>query len=222
MDGNRRYGREKYGNTIQGHRSGGETLIDFIKWCKEENVEMLTVFAFSSENWNRDAYEINAMMKLFLEYTERLKKEVVDQNIRVKVLSTHFDKLPENIKISVQELEELSKSNSGFQLNVCLSYGSRAEITSAAKHIACDTLKGNIDPSSINEDIFSSYLSTAGLPEPDALIRTSGEYRLSNFLLWQLAYTEMFFVDKYWPALEKGDFQQILREFGDRRRRYGS
>ena len=120
MDGNRRYGREKYGNTIQGHRSGGETLIDFIKWCKEENVEMLTVFAFSSENWNRDAYEINAMMKLFLEYTERLKKEVVDQNIRVKVLSTHFDKLPENIKISVQELEELSKSNSGFQLNVCL------------------------------------------------------------------------------------------------------
>ena len=203
---------------MQGHWAGGQKLIDVVQWCIEDGVQILTVYAFSTENWNRDPLEIAALMNIFIKHTESLKKEAVSKNIRVKILSTSYDRLPENVATAVRELESISADCTGFQLNVCLSYGSTSEIADACKRIAIDVKLGNIDANDINEKTVSRYLLTADFPgkftpcilntlfthlkyylskklysfiafdsDPDILIRTSGEYRLSNFLLYQVS-----------------------------------
>lgn len=221
MDGNRRFGRKKHKDALQGHWSGGQTLIDFIKWCMIDGVEILTVYAFSTENWGRDTLEVSTLMSIFAKYADSFKKEALEKNVKVIVLCTDDTLLPLSVKSAVKSLVESTKDCSGFIVNICLSYGSRAEIVNACKSVVNDCNDGKIEVNNINEITFSNYLSTKGISDPDILIRTSGEYRLSNFLLWQLAYTEMFFIDKYWPEINHSDLRFIMNKFYDRKRRFG-
>lgn len=266
MDGNRRFGREKHSDALQGHWAGGQTLVDFVQWCKDEGLEVATLYAFSSENWARDPVEVTALMAIFAKYAESLRQEATERNVRVCVLSTgnrqplhpppslqiflcrcpakafpylppslpDFERLPPLVQQAVRALVSSTSHCSGFTVNVCLSYGARAELAQACSAIATEARRegylacssqtaGGVDVDvSVSEEQLAARLHTAHTGDPDLLIRTSGEHRLSNFLLWQLAYTELFFVDKYWPEMTRGDLQQCLKEFADRHRRYGS
>eukprot|EP01038_Epipyxis_sp_PR26KG_P008360 gene8360-11312_t len=222
MDGNRRFGKKTHGNPLQGHWVGGQTLVDFIQWCMKEDVKIITAYAFSTENWNRDPLEISTLMAIFEKYAESLKTEALAKNVKVNILSTDTSRLPQQVLVSIEELMKATSHCTGFIVNICLSYGSRGEIVNSCKTI-CEEVKNNrIKVEDIDEKLFSQHLSTVGLPEPDVLIRTSGEYRLSNFLLWQLAYTEMFFIDKFWPELTELDLKRIFLEYENRQRRYGT
>jgi undecaprenyl diphosphate synthase len=226
MDGNRRYGRSTYGFATKGHADGGKTLSEFILWCKELGVEALTVYAFSTENWNRDPAEVKYLMSVFEEYSNKILKDSLKHNVCVKVLASEKHLLPKHIQktFDVLETETRKKCPNGFQLNLCVSYGGRSEIAQAAKHLAVDVKSGKISSDDINEAIFSSYLLTSKADcvcDPDLLIRTSGEIRLSNFLLYQLAYTEMVFVEKNWPEFGRADLLEAIAEFTRRKRRFG-
>jgi undecaprenyl diphosphate synthase len=222
MDGNRRYARNIIrSDPIQGHWAGGQTLIDFCQWCIQDGIEMITVYAFSTENWNRDEKEVTALMSIFAKYAETFRVEALNRNVKVNVLSTDLDRMPLQVKESIKGLQDATMNCTGFTVNICLSYGSRAEIVQACKNIAIKHKEGVIDANDLNEETISNYMITKSLPDPEILIRTSGEYRISNFLLWQLAYTEMFFVDKYWPELNHNDLRIILNQFSNRCRRYG-
>jgi len=222
MDGNRRYARNIIrSDPIQGHWAGGQTLVDFCQWCIQDGIEMITVYAFSTENWNRDEKEVSALMSIFAKYAETFRVEALSRNVKVNVLSTDLDRMPAQVKESIRGLQEATKDCTGFIVNICLSYGSRAELVQACKNIAIEHKEGLLDVNSLNEDMLSNYMVTKSIPDPEILIRTSGEYRISNFLLWQMAYTEMFFVDKYWPELNHCDLRNILNQFSSRCRRYG-
>eukprot|EP01041_Mallomonas_annulata_P000921 gene921-1787_t len=221
MDGNRRYGRAKMSDPLQGHWAGGQTLVDFVQWCMLDGVEILTVYAFSTENWGRDPIEVSTLMAIFAKYAETFKHEALTRNVRVRVLSTDMDHLPPNVQASVTDLENSTKHCTGFCLNICLSYGARAEIASTCRSIAQECVENVLDLSAVNESLITTRLLTSGIPDPDILIRTSGEMRTSNFLLWQLAYTELFFISKHWPEVTQKDLRRILYEFCDRQRRFG-
>ena len=355
MDGNRRYGRSKLKDPIQGHWLGGQRLVDFVQWCIQCKISCLTVYAFSSENWSRDPNEVNALMTIFVKYAETLQKEALERDIKVRILSTDFNRLSPKVQEAVTQLEAETMHCSSFQLNICLSYGARDDILKACGRIVRDISRGVLqvetqkdsenresdkedchltdaddaaDLKSISKDTSSSELSslyrystmpamscdergflegfeeskgsatvqnhgnnnnnsnnnnnnnnddddddddalfpsfrhqsrhqqredrtdvdsdsqhsnmscitgcpiitsdmlqdrlvTAGIPSPDILIRTSGEKRISNFLLWEMAYTELFFVDKYWPELTRNDFDEVLSEYSERQRRFGA
>ena len=175
-----------------------------------DGVEILTVYAFSSENWARDPKEVAILMNIFAKYAESFKQEALSKNVRVCVLSTDLEKLPLKVRHSIESLESATKSCNGFLMNICLSYGSRAEITHACKTISRQALDGTINIDDIDERAISAQMMTSNIPDPDILIRTSGELRLSNFLLWQLAYSEMFFIDKYWPEITQSDLREIM------------
>lgn len=221
MDGNRRFGRQKHSNPMQGHWTGGQTLVDFIQWCIQDGVEILTVYAFSSENWKRDPSEVATLMNILIKYAHTLKSEATTRNIKVNILSTDFARLPTSVQEALRELEEVSSTCTTFTVNICLSYGSRAEIVSACKAIAAEVQSGEMTVDEIDEETISNHLLTKSIPEPDILIRTSGEFRLSNFLLWQLAYTELFFIPKLWPEVTQEDLRSIFNQYSKRNRRYG-
>eukprot|EP00931_Biecheleriopsis_adriatica_P111544 TRINITY_DN85946_c0_g1_i1.p1 TRINITY_DN85946_c0_g1~~TRINITY_DN85946_c0_g1_i1.p1 ORF type:complete len:308 (+),score=67.80 TRINITY_DN85946_c0_g1_i1:119-1042(+) len=221
MDGNRRWGRQTFGDSLSGHRAGGEKLHEFIDWCVELGVEVLTVFAFSTENWKRDSREVEAMMRLFLTEVPRLRDHASKSNVRVRFLVSDEDQLPADVKAATDNLEQLSKTSTGLQLNVCLSYGGRSDVARACRELASKALQGSLDPSSIDDGMVRRHLLTGDLPDPDLLIRTSGEQRLSNFLMFQLAYAEMFFLEKHWPEVCKRDFLDIIARYQTRQRRYG-
>jgi undecaprenyl diphosphate synthase len=223
MDGNRRYGRRYRGSATSGHYDGSRKLLQVAKWCIAERVQVLTVYAFSTENWNRDPSEVAALMTIFTKYCEELRTEAIERNIRVRVLSSEQERIPPHVKVGLDRLQNDTESCiGGLQMNICLSYGGRGEILGACQALAQRAARGELSPDSITEKEFQDELLTSHCPDPDVLIRTSGEYRLSNFLLWQLAYTELFFVDKNWPELEKGDFLRVIRSFADgRSRRFG-
>lgn len=223
MDGNRRYGRRYRGRATSGHYDGSRKLLQVAKWCIAERVHVLTVYAFSTENWNRDPAEVAALMSIFTKYCEELRTEAIERNIRVRVLSSDHGRIPPHVKVGLDRLQDDTESCiGGLQMNICLSYGGRGEILGACQALAHRTARGELAPDSITEKEFQDALLTSHCPDPDVLIRTSGEYRLSNFLLWQLAYTELFFVDKNWPELEKSDFLRVIRSFADgRSRRFG-
>mmetsp|Transcript_26494 Transcript_26494/g.40114 ORF Transcript_26494/g.40114 Transcript_26494/m.40114 type:complete len:412 (+) Transcript_26494:184-1419(+) len=218
MDGNRRYGRETYpDNPLQGHVDGSQTLLKFVEWCLEESVEMLTVYAFSTENWNRPPKEITALMEILHTYTDELRIEALKRRIYIKVQSTDQKRIPKHVKAGldrmVQETSQYQDSPS-LVLNICLSYGSRDELVQACQKLAAS-----------GDDITEESLQQALLipQNPDIVIRTSGEIRLSNFLLWQTAYSEWFFLDKHWPSLQKDDFLQVLNQYShQRKRRFGT
>lgn len=220
MDGNRRYGRKTHNDPLRGHWDGGQTLVNFCDWCAKDGVKQLTVYAFSTENWGRDKIEVDTLMSIFSKYAEKMRVEAISRNVCVRIISTDNTRLTGAVKESIDALESSTKHCDGFIINICLSYGSRGEIVNACQSIVNDSINGKITNNEpITEEIFSNYLKAKD--EPDVLIRTSGEYRISNFLLWQLAYTEMFFIDKYWPEITQLDIKQIIKEYQDRKRRFG-
>ena len=220
MDGNRRYGRKKHNDPLRGHWDGGQTLVNFCDWCAKDGVKQLTVYAFSTENWGRDKIEVDTLMSIFSKYAEKMRVEAISRNVCVRIITTDNTRLTGTIKKSIDALESSTKHCDGFIVNICLSYGSRGEIVNACQSIVNDSINGNLSNNApITEELFSKYLQARD--EPDVLIRTSGEYRISNFLLWQLAYTEMFFIDKNWPEITQLDVKQIIKEYQDRKRRFG-
>jgi undecaprenyl diphosphate synthase len=225
MDGNRRYGRAKYGNTTAGHWDGCRKLLDMATWCQSLRIPSLTVYAFSTENWNRTEAEVSALFAIFCRYADELREESIKRKFAVKVLSTdHVHRIPQQAKEALKRLEDETRcfiKDGNLQINVCLSYGSRGEIINACRSLAKKCIKESQDPDQyINDSSISEELLTDS--DPDILIRTSGEVRLSNFLLWQLAYTELFFVDKMWPDFARDDFLSILHSYTEgRQRRFG-
>lgn len=221
MDGNRRFGRQKYGDSLSGHRAGGEKLREFILWCSELGIDFLTVFAFSTENWKREEKEVQAMMELFLSEVPRLGEHAMTHNCRVRFLASDAEPLPADVKAAVASLEDMSSSCTGLTLNVCLSYGGRSDVVRACRGIAEKVQSGELDPRHISDAMVKHHLLTGDIPDPDVLIRTSGERRLSNFLMFQLAYAELFFLEKHWPEVEREDFMDVVKQFQRRHRRFG-
>lgn len=183
-------------------------------------IKYLTVYLFSTENWKRSKEEVDGLMKLFRSYTRTCIKTARKNNMRVRV---HGDPtaLAEDLQASLKELEESSKENTGLQFQIAINYGSRDEIVRAVRHVAADCVGGKLSPDQITETVFSGYLDTRDVPDPDLLIRTSGEQRLSNYLLWQLAYTEFYFTEVPWPAFTKEDLWKAIEKYNARERRYG-
>ena len=222
MDGNRRYGKEKYGSATRGHWDGGKKVIEFWKWCNDEGIHTLTVYAFSTENWNRDAEEVSALMSIFCQYCDEIREEAIKDGLRVRVLTTDGERIPKDARENIERLEEETKHCTNFTLNVCFSYGGRNEIVNACKNIAMDVQAGKMNVDEIGEAAVQNKMLTSHCCDPDIIIRTSGEERLSNFLLWQAAYSEFFFLEKQWPELEKGDLLDVIRTFANgRKRRFG-
>lgn len=220
MDGNRRWAREKGLDPKQGHREGAKTLEKIVRYANEIGLEYITVYAFSTENWKRSEDEVGALMILLQKYLDDYSKRADTENIKVKVLGD-ITRLSEGMQKSIKKCMERTKNNTGVVFNIALNYGSRNEIVSAVKNIAYEVKNGNINVEDITEDTISNNLYTAGEPDPDLLIRTSGELRLSNFLLWQLAYTEFLFVDKHWPDFSEEDIDMAIEVFQKRNRKFG-
>ena len=220
LDGNGRWAKAKGMPRTYGHIKGCENLEKICSIAKELGVKYLTVYAFSTENWKRSREEVDGLMKLFRNYMKKCIKISAENKMRVKVIGdpTAFDK---DLQQKIRELEEYSSQYDELHFQIALNYGSRDEIRRAMQHMAEDVKKGILLPETITEDTVSSYLDTGGLPDPDLLIRTSGEERLSNFLMWQLAYTEFYFTDVPWPDFDKPEFEKAIDKFNHRERRYG-
>lgn len=270
MDGNRRFGKRRHADALQGHWAGGQTLVDFIQWCIAADISIATVYAFSTENWQRDPVEVTALMSIFIKYAETIAKEAHNHGICIKMLATDKSKLPVKVQQVMDSLEREtavydivdghnnnsssvsnnsstsssngSSSSSGnssgtdsagaspsrrkgvFRLNLCISYGGRGDLVQAMRQLGREVQSGTIVDvdRDINEQRIAQALCTGGCPDPEVLLRTSGELRLSNFLLWQLAYTECFFLDKLWPELTVDDLFDVLRQYHARKRRFGT
>lgn len=219
LDGNGRWAKSKGMPRSYGHVKGCENLEDICEVAKELGVKYLTVYAFSTENWKRSKEEVEGLMKLFRNYLKKCIKISKNNNMRVKIIGdpSAFD---EDIQQSIRELEEFSKDFDDLHFQIALNYGSRDEITRAVNRMLEDQKKG-ILIGEVTEETISSYLDTAGIPDPDLLIRTSGELRLSNYLLWQLAYTEFYFTDVPWPDFKKKELVKAIEKYNERDRRYG-
>lgn len=221
MDGNGRWAKERGLERVCGHQKGVEAVKRIVEACGEIQLEYLTLYTFSIENWNRPREEVNALMALMVDAIIRETADLIQKGVRVMVIGNKAD-LPEPVRLKLDELIEKTSVNRGVKLVLALSYGARWEITEAVRQIAEDYKTGKIeDLQQVDEACFAGYLTTSGIPDPDLLIRTSGEYRLSNFLLWQCAYTEFYFIDKFWPDFEKEDLYLAIRSFLKRERRFG-
>tara|TARA_B100000424_G_C22854342_1_gene455488 strand:- start:135 stop:845 length:711 start_codon:yes stop_codon:yes gene_type:complete len=220
MDGNGRWAADKGWPRSFGHRAGAKKVSEIIKYCPELKVKTLTLYAFSTENWKRAAHEVSSLMRLFRGYLQAKYLEVVKNNIKVKFLGD-TKPLPKDILLQMKKLERDTKKNNGFFLNIALNYGGRNEIIRSTKKIAKDLLSDKISVDDINETLFSSYLDTSGQKDPDLIIRTAGEMRLSNFLLWQSVYSELYFSNKMWPEFTTQDFEMAVHIFRQRNRKFG-
>ncbi len=217
-DGNRRWAKKNNLPSLEGHKKGYEKLKMLCTWCEDRGVKVLTAFGFSTENWNRSPEEVSYLMKLLEDTLLMFKsdRELVDKEVCVKVIGQR-ERLPESLKKAIIEIEDFTKNNKTFQLNLAVSYGGKWDILNAVKKI----INEKIPAEKIDEKLFESYLSTAGLPNPDLIIRAGGEMRLSNFVLWQSAYAELYFSGKLWPDFTEEDLDSALKEFDDRHRRFG-
>lgn len=220
MDGNRRWAKEKGIDTKLGHKAGAETLEKIAAFGNEIGLKYLTVYAFSTENWKRTKEEIGALMLLLQNYLDKFLNKESLRNIRIRVLGD-IESLDKGLKESIKKLVEKSKNNTGLTLNIAFNYGGRAELAKATKQIASMVKNNEINVEDIDEELISNNLYTKGEPEPDLLIRTGGELRISNFLLWQLAYTEFLFIEKYWPDFDKEDLLNAINIFEQRNRKFG-
>lgn len=220
MDGNGRWARERGLPRIEGHRRGSQSVRACTAACVEVGVTHLTLYAFSKENWQRPADEVTALMNLLDRFLAEQISEIMDKNIRLRAIG-HLHDLPDNARRRLDAAMEKSAGNTALTLTLALSYGARTELTDAARAIAREVLAGTLDPESIDEETISSHLYTAGVPDPDLLIRTSGEMRISNFLLWQISYAEIVVTPKLWPEFGKEDLFAAIREYAGRHRRYG-
>ena len=220
MDGNRRWAKKRGLPVGLGHKEGAKTLEKIVRYANKRGIKYITVYAFSTENWKRAEEEVKTLMSLFQSYLDDYSKRADSENIKVKIIGSR-DGLSEKMKDSISKCMERTKNNTGVVFNIALNYGSRNEIVSAVKNIAYEVKNGNINVEEITEDTISNSLYTAGEPDPDLLIRTSGELRLSNFLLWQLAYTEFLFVDKHWPDFSEEDIDMAIEVFQKGNRKFG-
>lgn len=220
LDGNGRWAKAKGMPRNYGHVKGCENLEKICDIAKDLGIKYLTVYAFSTENWKRSKDEVDGLMKLFRNYTKKCLKIAKKNNMRVRILGepSAFD---EDLQQSIRELEEFSKDYDDLHFQLALNYGSRDEITRAVKRMLRDQKEGILDGETVTEDTIAGYLDTAGLPDPDLMIRTSGEERLSNFLLWQLAYTEFYFTPVPWPDFGRDELIQAIEKYNSRDRRYG-
>lgn len=220
MDGNGRWAQKRFLNRIKGHGKGAETVRTIVRTCREIGISILTLYAFSTENWERPQSEVAALMALLKKFLESEQKEMLENNIRLNAIG-QIERMPEDIQAALRQTMTVTENKTGMLLNLALSYGGRSEIVRMVREVAKKTRDGEIDIASITPALVSENLYTKGIPDPDLLIRTSGEIRISNFLLWQIAYTEIFVTDTLWPDFTKEEFLQILNGFKRRERRYG-
>lgn len=220
MDGNGRWAKKRGMPRTFGHKKGAENVVKITRAMKESGVKYLTLYAFSTENWQRSKDEVDALMQLLNEYLDKELKEIMDNNVRIVFIGERY-MLSDSIQAKMAFLEKESEKNTDLTLCIALSYGSRQEILSAVKKIAAKVKEGSMDISQITQDVFSEELYTKEIPDPDVLIRTSGEQRISNYLLWQSAYTELFFTNTLWPDFGKDELWDIINKFNQRERRYG-
>lgn len=220
MDGNGRWAKQRGLPRTAGHAAGAEAFRRIANYCRTLGVEYLTVYAFSTENWNRPKDEVDALMKLLRNYMKTCLKTAAKNDMKIRVIGD-ITRLDEDIRSRIEELEESTKDNGGLNFQIAINYGSRDEITRAVRRIAADCRDGRLAAEEIDEQVIDRYLDTHDIPDPDLLIRTSGEQRLSNYLLWQLAYTEFYFTDVPWPDFTKEELLKAVEQYNARDRRYG-
>jgi undecaprenyl diphosphate synthase len=220
MDGNGRWAERRHRPRTLGHRAGARAVQVCLDFCLKEGIESLTLFAFSSENWNRPPDEVGALMKLFLRMLDNEVDELHRRGARIVFIGDRQD-FSSAIQARMERAEALTSGNRAITTNIAASYGGRWDIVQAARRLAEEAVAGRLTPESIDESVFASRLSLAGQPDPDLFIRTGGDMRISNFLLWQLAYTEMWFTELLWPDLDETTLRQAIDDFGSRERRFG-
>ncbi len=220
MDGNGRWAKKRGLPRKAGHSAGAKTFRKITRYCSDIGVKYLTVYAFSTENWKRPEDELKSLMNLFKSYLEEALEDFKDDSIVVKFIGDK-SQFSDDLRNLMIENEESSKDRDGMVLNIAMNYGSRDEIVRAVKNISADVKSGKIAEDDITEGLFADYLYTSGQPDPDLIIRPSGEYRISNFMLWQSAYTEFVIMNKLWPDFEKSDLDEAINMYSKRNRRYG-
>ncbi|HXW76223.1 MAG TPA: polyprenyl diphosphate synthase [Candidatus Eremiobacteraceae bacterium] len=220
MDGNRRWARGRRLPVIEGHRRGVVALREIVRACRELHISELTVYAFSTENWKREALEVSLLLDLLVHFARTEEAELQRGGVRVRAIG-RIDELPAKQRDVLRDLERRTATNEQMTLNLAISYSARAELADAAKALARKAKDGTLDPESIDEATVARHLYTAHSSDPDILIRTGGEQRLSNFLLWQLAYTELWITDRHWPDFRREDLEEAIAAFGKRARRFG-
>jgi undecaprenyl diphosphate synthase len=220
MDGNRRWGHAHGFEVLKGHHQGADTLEAISRAAIDQKIEWLTVFAFSSENWQRPAAEVKGLMALMKRFILTRSKELIDNNIRLRIIGRR-DRFADDLQVAIDDIEKSSAMNAGLNLTVALDYGGRQDITAAAAQIAYEVESGLLKASQVNDDLLKSRLSTRVLPPVDLLIRTGGEQRISNFLLWDLSYAELHFSDQYWPEFTAQDLAVAISDYTKRERRFG-
>ena len=220
LDGNGRWAKAKGMPRNYGHAQGSKNVEKICEEAWRMGIKYLTVYAFSTENWNRPKEEVNALMKLLRNYMKTCLKTAAKNDMKVRVIGD-ITKLDEDIQKRILELEEATKNNGGLNFQIAINYGSRDEITRAVRALVEDVKKGKLMPEEVDETCIEKYLDTHDIPDPDLLIRTSGEQRLSNYLLWQLAYTEFYFTDVPWPDFTKQELEKAIEQYNSRDRRYG-
>ncbi|GET46328.1 isoprenyl transferase [Capnocytophaga felis] len=220
MDGNGRWAKKQGMMRIFGHENAMKAVRQTVEYCVENNIGYLTLYAFSTENWNRPAIEVNALMELLVKFLKKESKSLNENNIRLKTIG-RLELFPKKAKETLLETIDKLKNNTGLTLTLALGYGAREELSTAIKNIATDVKNQVISEENINESVINSYLYTHDLPDVDLLIRTSGEYRISNFLLWQIAYAELYFTDVLWPDFNKNHLNEAILNYQKRERRFG-
>ncbi len=221
MDGNGRWAKKRLLNRIKGHETGSETVRTVVRSCREIGIRYLTLYAFSTENWQRPKKEVNALMALLTKFLQSELNEMVEKNIRLRVIG-QVDRLPSEVRHALQDTMAATKDKTGMDLILALSYGGRAEIVAMVQSLAEKIKRGLVEPESITAETVADHLYTRDIPDPDLLIRTSGEMRISNFLLWQIAYSEIFVTPTLWPDFSKDELLQILQDYQRRDRRFGA
>ena len=220
MDGNGRWARDRGLERIEGHVRGAETVRRVVEECCRLGIGQLTLYSFSSENWKRPQHELDFLMTLLHKYLLDERAEIMGQNIRFTVIGRRAG-LPDNVLAEIDENIRVSAANTGMTLALAINYGARTEIVDAVRQLADRARRGKLDPTDIDETIIGEALYTAGMPDPDLLIRTAGEMRVSNYLLWQISYAELWVTEKCWPDFDRDTLHQALRDFGQRERRFG-
>ena len=220
MDGNGRWAKNRNKPRVFGHRQGVEAVRDVVKACGEFGIEALTLFAFSTENWRRPATEVNLLMELFFTALDREVKKLHRNNVQLRVIGEQ-SAFPEKIQKRITQAEDLTRNNDGLVLNIAANYGGKWDITQAAQKLAIKVREGSLKAEDITQDLISEELSMHDLPDPDLFIRTGGEERISNFLIWQLAYSELYFTNTLWPDFNRDEFLKALNSFSRRQRRFG-
>ena len=221
MDGNGRWAQQRGLPRLAGHHEGAKRIREIVQACPAIGVKHLTIFAFSTENWKRTQAEVGGLMRLFKRYILREARDLVTEGVRVRFIGDRL-RLDKTLIRLMDELEALTAHNSKVHLTIALNYGGRDEVARASKRLALDVAQGRLDPNEIDEETLPKYLDTYVLPDPDLVIRTSGEARISNFLLWQSAYAEYEFIDTLWPDFSAGEFTKLLSNFATRERRFGA